>query len=328
MGLDDLEELKEIPIVQYSNKDLTRDLPHIAKGSFGIVYTGHIPGVPEKIVIKDMTVHSPDSITEWKKELVVMSKNSCQYICRVYGYTVEKKTLTIVMEYMEKGDLFSILEEPAAHSLSILQKLRMARHISMGIQKLHSNGIIHRDIKSMNVLVAEDYSCKLADFGTAKLTDDSNTMQTLNAGTPLWMSPEVKKGVYGLSADIYSFGIVLFELFCGPILPYWNSHTQSLLLPHNFNACSLVMPCVNVNPAARPTSIQISNHLEFITNKIVAQYQSNMSSQEKEQLRSAALLTGVTLEADILKSETAIAYRYLLKQPPKFVDVILENPFS
>jgi serine/threonine protein kinase len=53
------------------------------------------------------------------------------------------------------------------------------------------------------VRVEEDYSCKLADFGTAKLNDGTNVMHTMNAGTPLWMSPEVKKGVYGLPADIF-----------------------------------------------------------------------------------------------------------------------------
>lgn len=321
-------EFKELPMIQYNPREIQRDIPHIAKGSFGIVYTGHVPDVTEKLVIKDMTVMNEGSVNEWKKELVVMSANSCPYICRVYGYAQEKKTLTIVMEYMELGDLFSILENPASHPLSVLQKMRMARHIALGIDKLHSNGIIHRDIKSMNVLVTEDYSCKLADFGTAKLSDSNSMMNTMNAGTPLWMAPEVKRGVYGQSADIYSFGIVLFELFYGPLLPFWNPQTQSLRLPYHFKSAPLVLPCINANPMARPSAMQISQHLDWLTNRICVIYQTNLSKQEAEQLRAAAIQTGVTTEAEILKSETIILYRHLLKQLPQIVDNITDNVFQ
>jgi len=103
------------------------------------------------------------------------------------------------------------------HPLSLLQRLRMARHCSLGILVLHKNRIIHRDIKSMNVLVTEDYSCKITDFGCAKLLDKTtrraNIHQTAR-GTPLWMAPEVaREADFGFPADIYSLGVMLFEIF-------------------------------------------------------------------------------------------------------------------
>lgn len=81
----------------------------------------------------------------------------------------------------------------------------MARHVALGVAWLHKNGIMHRDIKSMNVLVTDDYSCKLTDFGTAKLLGQQQVMMTLNTGSPLWMAPEVKVGQYGFPADVFRY---------------------------------------------------------------------------------------------------------------------------
>lgn len=324
-------DLLNHPIQRFEPSQLQRDLPHLAKGSFGIVYTGHVRHVTDaKVVIKDMTVQGEKSVEEWKKELITMSMNACPYICQVYGYTHERKTLTIVMEYMQNGDLFSILEDPVRHPLSSLQKLRMSRHIALAINQLHSNGMIHRDIKSMNVLVTEDYSCKLADFGTAKLNDNSTFMNTMNAGTPLWMAPEVKSGMYNFTADIYSYGVVLFELFEGPLLPHWNQQTQTLTLAPPFKSSSLVLPCVNRDPTARPTAKQISQHLDFLTNKFCMAYMNSMSPLEKQQLKQAALSVSPPDQKDddnVKKIEVSIAYRHLLKQLPQFIDSILSNCF-
>jgi len=275
-----------------------------------------------------MSVLSENSVAEWKKELTVMSENASPYICRVYGYASERKVLTIVMEYMQKGDLFNLLEDEATNPMTTLQKLRMARHIALGIHQLHSNGIIHRDIKSMNVLVTDDFSCKLADFGTAKLNESStaNLMNTANAGTPLWMAPEVKFGQYGFPADIYSLGLVLFEMFQGPLITYWNPQNQTLRLPVIFKASSLVLPCVNVIPTSRPTAMQVSQQLDWLTNKICVAARSKMGTVEKSQLRQAAIATGVISDQDLDRAEIGILYRHLLKLPN--IDEIVPDVFA
>lgn len=99
----------------------------------------------------------------------------------------------------------------------------------------------------MNILVTDDYACKLTDFGTAKLAGAQQIMMTVNAGTPLWMAPEVKVGQYSFPADIFryfsatyktnrplSLGLVLFEIFHGNLLPYWDNYTTTITLPTNF----------------------------------------------------------------------------------------------
>lgn len=116
------------------------------------------------------------------------------FVVEVFGFCSNQKILTIVMEYMVNGDLYQLLHKNShSHSLSMLQRMRMARHCALGLSVLHSQSIIHRDVKSMNILVgqlrnvshfkvSEDYSCKLTDFGCSKLVSDRQVYNTINSG--------------------------------------------------------------------------------------------------------------------------------------------------
>lgn len=85
---------------------------------------------------------------------------------------------------MGLGDLFGVLHKKAdKHPLSLIQRMRMSRHVALGIQVLHNNNIIHRDVKSMNVLVNQDYNCKVTDFGCSKVSNEFNVFNTVNTGT-------------------------------------------------------------------------------------------------------------------------------------------------
>lgn len=144
-------------LTNFHPSDIMRDKPKLAKGSFGVIYTGHVRGIKEKVVIKDMTNVYPESVEEWKNEIEVMSNNSCDFVCKIFGHCEDKETLSLIVEYMPKGDLFQILHKnPHLHPLSILQRMRMARQTAYGLTFLHSNGLMHRDMKSLNILVAAD----------------------------------------------------------------------------------------------------------------------------------------------------------------------------
>ena len=92
--------------------------------------------------------------------------------------------------------LLAVLHKKAdKHPLSLVQRMRMARHCALGFSVLHNNGIMHRDVKSMNILVTEDYSCKITDFGCSKLIGQQAMLMTMGTGTLLWMAPEVKTGM-------------------------------------------------------------------------------------------------------------------------------------
>jgi serine/threonine protein kinase len=86
----------------------------------------------------------------------------------------------------------------------------MARHCALGVSFLHGNGLMHRDIKSMNILVTEDYSCKLTDFGCAKLANAASVLNTVNSGTPLWM---VSPLYFGVFQSFSEFFLVYFGVF-------------------------------------------------------------------------------------------------------------------
>lgn len=248
---------------QYEASDIHRDFPHIARGSFGIVFKGHVAGIPEIVVIKDMDIRDQKSVEDWKKEIDVMSRNlNNPYCASVYGYSSTGNTLTIIMEYFPKGDLYKVLHsEPEKHPLSLLARMRMARHVALAITYLHDNHFLHRDIKSMNILVTEDYECKLTDFGTAKLVNERQNYNTLNTGTPLWMAPEVKQGFYNFSADVYSMGLVLYEIFERRV-PTFDQQRQTVIMPPTFMSAPVVQPCIDRNPESRPHPRQVTKVID------------------------------------------------------------------
>lgn len=118
----------------------------------------------------------------------------------------------IIMEYMSQGTLRMYLHKKEPYSLSTETILRLALDISRGMEYLHSQGVIHRDLKSHNLLLNDEMRVKVADFGTSCLETQCRSSKG-NAGTYRWMAPEmIKEKPCTRKVDVYSFGIVLWEL--------------------------------------------------------------------------------------------------------------------
>jgi GAF domain-containing protein len=120
----------------------------------------------------------------------------------------------IVVELMERGTLWQVLHNEEL-LLSGSRKYEMARQVAQGMAYLHNfePPIIHRDLKSLNILVAQDFSLKIADFGLARVIPQSQVMTT-RLGTVCWMAPEVfARSHYSEKADVYSYGIILWEIW-------------------------------------------------------------------------------------------------------------------
>ncbi|GLJ17606.1 hypothetical protein SUGI_0306570 [Cryptomeria japonica] len=118
----------------------------------------------------------------------------------------------IITEYLPGGSLRAYLHKQEPHSLPVKLILRMALDIARGMQYLHSQGIIHRDLKSENLLLGDGMCVKVADFGVSCLESQCHTMNNF-MGTYRWMAPEMIKGKpYTRKVDVYSFGIVLWEI--------------------------------------------------------------------------------------------------------------------
>ncbi|XP_076322047.1 serine/threonine-protein kinase Pak-like [Tachypleus tridentatus] len=127
--------------------------------------------------------------------------------------------LWVIMEYLGIGSLDNVLTKTrlSEHDISAICK-----EVLQGIEYLHVNSVIHRDIKSQNILVGMDWSIKLADFGLCAVITSQESKRTSTAGTPYWMAPEiVKKKKYGCEVDIWSFGITVIEMIQGEP-PYCN----------------------------------------------------------------------------------------------------------
>ncbi|KAJ4457966.1 putative Serine/threonine-protein kinase EDR1 [Paratrimastix pyriformis] len=134
-----------------------------------------------------------------------------QFIVGLVGATFENPKL-IITEYMGRGSLYVILHNDAI-ALPMELRLRMAFDMARGLNYLHTlrPPILHRDIKSQNMLVTDDMRVKVSDFGISRLTQEAGIATA--AGTPAWSAPEVLRGDRsGLPSDVYSFGVVLWEL--------------------------------------------------------------------------------------------------------------------
>lgn len=310
------------PPMQYNPKDIQRIHPHIAKGSYGVVYKGHVPDVKETVVIKDMDYTNQKALEDWKKEIKMMAKTMCDYVVRVLGYSTSERTLTIVMEYMTKGSLYDVLHT-RKETLSVITRMRMARHCALGLQHLHELKVMHRDIKSMNILVNDGYACKLTDFGCAKsLNEQGAILNTANSGTPLWMAPEVKLGQYDYSADIYSLGLVLYELL-EKRLPQYDQVRATVVLPRDYDSKDIVGPCLNPDPRRRPKASEIVHKLDSVIRNIIQSIRKHLKEDELKEL-------GLTPSSDTdqLDSEISALYQILLKKDPKSVDKMVYQAFG
>jgi len=205
----------------------------------------------------------------------------------------------------------------------MLQRMRMARHCAHGLAFLHANHFLHRDIKSMNILITDDYSCKLTDFGCAKLVSDRQVFNTVNSGTPLWMAPEVKRGQYSFPADVYSLGLVLFELFERQ-LPNYDQMRQMVVLPPNFQSASVVMPCLSQIPEQRPSASQVVTVLDKMIMNVVGGVKKQLPQEEQDKLKLGAKAEN----DDALDDELLQLYRHLLTKPASEVDALIAKAFN
>jgi serine/threonine protein kinase len=136
-------------------------------------------------------------------------------LCRDLG--AGEGAAALVLERMENGSLFNVLHPAASssrQSLTLLQKLRVALDVCEGMRFLHDSNIAHRDLKSANVLLNSDWRAKISDFGLSSFYATQMTHMTGVQATPGWSAPEILIGdVFRNSADVYSFGVLLWELF-------------------------------------------------------------------------------------------------------------------
>ncbi|GAB4824618.1 hypothetical protein Ancab_007491 [Ancistrocladus abbreviatus] len=196
----------------------------LGHGGFGVVYRGELED-GTKIAVKrmDAGVITSKALDEFHAEIAVLSKVRHRHLVSLFGYSTEGNEKLLVYEYMPKGDLSGHLFHWKNLNLEPLpwkRRLVIALDVARGMEYLHSlaqHSFIHRDLKSSNILLDDEYRAKVSDFGLVKLAPDSKkSVLTRLAGTFGYVAPEYAvTGKITTKADVFSYGVVLMELLTG-----------------------------------------------------------------------------------------------------------------
>ncbi|MBI2837413.1 MAG: protein kinase [Acidobacteria bacterium] len=207
----------------------------LGSGAMGTVYKAKDRELDEEVAIKtvkaDALKSDPTAVDRFKQEIKLARRITDKHVLRTYDLGEIDGTLYITMEYMKAVTLKYILEQRKA--LPLGPGLHLAKQICLGLAAAHEQGIVHRDIKPQNMLVSSKGELKLMDFGIARLQGKGGMTQTgLVIGTPDYMSPEQASGLtLDARSDIYSAGVVFYEMFCG-LLPYTADTVLAVMLKH------------------------------------------------------------------------------------------------
>ncbi|KAL6864853.1 hypothetical protein ACP4OV_016004 [Aristida adscensionis] len=258
---------KDVHLLDLSTlRDATQNFAEsrmLGKGGFGIVYKGIILPKGQEVAVKRLCQSSSQGIGELKSELVLVSKLHHKNLVRLIGVCLQEQEKILVYEYMANRSLDTILFDSERNmELDWRKRFKIINGIARGLQYLHEDSqlkIIHRDLKTSNILLDIDYVPKIADFGLAKIfAGDQSKCATLRiAGTYGYMAPEyAMRGQYSMKSDVFSFGILVLEIVtgrrnCGSYKTKRDVDLINLVLKHwiRGNVIELIDPSLSEQPS-------------------------------------------------------------------------------
>jgi len=205
-----MEKLRSVVTPGDPNEGFKR-IKRVGQGASGSVYVAVELSTNKKVAIKQMDLAQQPRKELIVNEILVMKESQHPNIVNFLdSYLVKQSELWVIMEFMEGGALTDVIDN---NTMTEQQIATVCLETTRGLYHLHCQNIIHRDIKSDNILLNAAGQVKISDFGfCAKLTDQKNKRATM-VGTPYWMAPEVvKQKEYGAKVDIWSLGIMAIEM--------------------------------------------------------------------------------------------------------------------
>ncbi|XP_022767170.1 serine/threonine-protein kinase CTR1-like isoform X3 [Durio zibethinus] len=259
----------------------------IGSGSFGIVHRAEWNGSDVAVkILMEQDLHA-ERIKEFLREVAIMKRLRHPNIVLFMGAVTQPPNLSIVTEYLSRGSLYGLLHKPGVKEmLDERRRLSMAYDVAKGMNYLHRRNppIVHRDLKSPNLLVDRKYTVKVCDFGLSRLKANTFLSSKSAAGTPEWMAPEVLRDEpSNEKSDVYSFGVILWELATLQ-QPWGNLNPAQVVaavgfkgkrldIPHDLNpqVAAIIEECWANEPWKRPSFSNIMERLKPLSQLSIPQ---------------------------------------------------------
>ena len=298
----------------------------LGKGSYGIVYKVQKQNTNEIYVLKRIPLKglSEKEISEVRQEAKILSSINSDFVVKYFDSFEENNNINIVMEYCDKGDLNDFILRKKEENKLIEEEIiwNLFIKIAIGLAHIHKMKILHRDLKTMNIFLKDEFQVKIGDLGVAKILLKNSFAKTL-IGTPYYLSPEIcEEKPYNDKSDVWALGCILYEL-CTYKHPFDAKSQGALILkimrniPEDINQYysnelrNLIFLLLEKDSQKRPSCIEILKY-DFVIDKVKKLgYMSYLEEldKEKENIKyKNNFINNVEIPNKIIKENTTDNY--------------------